>query len=200
MNKMFISFVILEIFISVFSIVPLWDFESSTINLLTSSSHEYYSYWGTACDYEDVKIKKTITKSGDSIIQTNQIIINNGIYITVDFEDIESVHCHNSIKYICPKGKFHMIQYLYNDGQSKLNIFKPNDFEESDYWELKCFYQPSLRYMFIGYLNKGNKFYYYRFDQENPWSSKSNNFHGKFYDFKWRSDGNENIYPMIYIY
>ena len=90
-----------------------------------------------------------------------------------------------------------MIQYIEEGFQ--LNIFKPDDFEESDYWGLKCFYQSELKYMFIAYLNKGNKFYYYKFDQENPWSSTTNNFHNNLYDFRWTQYGNNYEYPMIYI-
>ena len=197
MKKILFYLIIFQLFTSIFSVIPLWNFESSTINLLKNSFyHIYYTFNGSACSNDEISISKTIMKFTNSISEKNYLIID-GHYFSVEFDDIESLHCHNNIKYICPKGKFHMIQYIEEGFQ--LNIFKPDDFEESDYWELKCFYQSELKYMFIAYLNKGNKFYYYKFDQENPWSSTTNNFHNNLYDFRWTQYGNNYEYPMIYI-
>ena len=59
--------------VSVFSISPLWNFENTVIDLLSENEeHKYYIYYNVI-DSITIKIEKTISKTGDSITETNTI-------------------------------------------------------------------------------------------------------------------------------
>ena len=195
MKKFLFSYIIIELIIAVFGVIPLWNFEASTKDLLSSGSHTYTIFTGSACGDNNIILTKTITKSGSSISESNTIKINGNSYST-SWENTESVYCINSnYIYICPTGKNHM------------NLYKDNQFYEitqtgvssSDTWELKCYYQSSVNYMFMGYLNKIKTFYSYQFDSSygGTWKG-SNDIYNCLYDFKWTTSGNSNNeYPMI---
>ena len=193
-----LSFFIIEIINNIFCVIPLWNFEASTKNLLSeSNSYTYTIYTGSACETNNIQLKKTIIKNGNSISETNSIIIN-GYTHTTTWEDIESVYCVNSqYIYICPKGKNHM--NLYKDNQ--FYEIKAVGVSDSDNWELQCYYHSSINFMFMGYLNKIKTFYSYKFDNGygGEWKG-SNDFHNGLYDFKWTTSGDSNNdYPMIFL-
>ena len=178
----------------IFCVIPLWNFEASTINLLSNeNSHTYTIYTGSACASNNILLEKTITKSGNSITEKNYITVS-GYKTETNWEGIESVYCISNQIYICPKGKFHMNKYE----ESNFYPYTPNGFSYNDDWDLQCYYQENEGYMFMGYLNKYNKFYAYKFNQ-NSWNGNTELYNG-LYDFKWTYICNDNKeYPMVYI-
>ena len=165
--------------ISVFSIVPLWNFKNSAINLLSNS--DTYTY--VICDRESynmkIKLEKTITK-GTTISETNRIYIDEKDRGETNWEDIESFYKINNIKYICPKGKY----FMYIDSDDSFKEMIPNDFKDEGDWELKCYYQSQEGYMFVTFLNKYSTIYVYYLDGSNKWDNNLK-IHQGLYDYKW---------------
>ena len=161
MKRCLFSLFIFKLFIYVYTVIPLWNFESSNFDLLSENlNHSYTIYRGSACNTNNIELKKIISKNQNSISENNYIIINDKILET-NWEDIESIYCISDIIYICPKGKNHMNKY--NEINYNFNEIIPNGFSYDEDWELQCYQQSSFDLMFIGYLNKHNKFYSYKY-------------------------------------
>ena len=164
----FILFFYLNCLFPVFSVIPLWNFESSTNDLLSGSSSISYVIYKKCCicDSKTVELKKIITKNDNSInIQNTLNIYNSDNSLSsskdVVWEDIESIYCIANFNYICPKGSFHMNKFKDNN----LYSYSPDGFSSSTEWELQCYKQTlnGVNFMFMGYLNSNQKFYGYRF-------------------------------------
>ena len=177
------------------SVIPLWDFEASTINLLSIvSSHTYIIYEETVCYSYLIKLKKIILRSENGISDKNYISINGNNEFETSWEDIDYANCFNGKIYICPKGKNHM--NLLEAPNTLIELI-PNNFQNSNDWELKCFFHPSFNMMFIGYLNKHKYFYSYNFQSSNDdkWG-QTTEFNQGLYDFKWTFYNVGTYYPM----
>ena len=192
---------IFYLFILSSSIIPLWNFEASTINLLTESNSYTHTYQISSTYVNslsiNVKLEKTITKREGSIKEENIIYIGNSYSSITDWEDIESAYYFNSKTYICPKGKNHM-HYFSDD-----NLFemKPDGFSYDGDWELLCYYQPQPNSMFVSYLNKYNTIYIYSFDSDSWLTSSSTSIYNGLFDFKWTVfPENINYYMKMIIY
>jgi len=99
------------IFIS-FSIVPLWNFEKSAINLFSDKNeHEYDINDDIIHDNFRYILRKKIEKVNDKIAITNRLVFqynNDNIDQEVSFDEIESAYTDKNGRYIiCPKGKHH---------------------------------------------------------------------------------------------
>ena len=168
--------------ISVFSIVPLWNFKNSAINLLSNSDTHTY----IICDRENynmrIKLEKTITK-GTKISETNRIYIDGKDRGETNWEDIESFYNINNAKYICPKGKY----FMYIDTGESFKEMIPNDFTDEGDWELKCYYQNKEGYIFVTFLNKYSTIYVYNINGPNKWENKIRIEQG-LYDYKWTTE------------
>ena len=177
------------------SVIPLWDFEASTINLLSeSSTHNYTIYQNSVCNTYWVALKKAIKKEENGISEKNFISINNAEFET-SWEDIDGIYCLAGKLYICPKGKNHMNLF---DSSKTFSEIIPNDFQNNNNnWELKCFWQSGSNLMFIGYLNKDQFLYSYKYN-DGIWSTKTE-FNNGLYDFKWTIYNVDDYYPMICI-
>ena len=189
-------FIIFQLLIPIFTVIPLWNFESSTINLLKSEMSEYvYSIYKNSLDGTTIKLEKNISNYDGTIKEINTLYIGSYKKV-VEWDDIESSYIYSKIFYICPKGKFHL--YKYSNSLSELSPFSgenKENFEKED-WDLQCYSHPSLGYLFVAYLNKNVKLYYYKYDD----GSLQEAFDVKegLYDFKWTTTSIENdIYPMI---
>ena len=168
--------------ISVFSIVPLWNFKNSAINLLSNfDTHTYI-----ICDRENynmrIKLEKTISKN-TKISETNRIYIDGKDRGETIWEDIESFYNINNIKYICPKGKY----FMYIDTGDSFKEMIPNDFTDEGDWELKCYYQNKEGYIFVTFLNKYSTIYVYNINGPNKWENKIRIEQG-LYDYKWTTE------------
>ena len=189
------NLLILNLLITIFSVIPLWNFEASTIDLLSSSStYTYIIYTGKVCsENNNLELKKTISKNDGIISEQNYLTINEN-QMETNWEDIESIYCINGIIYICPKGKNHLNKYdSYSNSFSQII---PKEFSSNDNWELKCYQQYDYNLMFIGYLNQSPYFYAYKYNvasnnEDEKWNTKTE-FNQVLFDFKWQTSKKEN--------
>ena len=140
MKKILKYIFILELINIIYSIVPLWDFEKSIVDLL-NNSHNSDTY--TVCDKTinslQFKLIRIIKKEGNTISQNRNLYLDNGKYIlyNVPWEDVGNIYkvkdnYNNDKYYICPKGTFHLHVY---DGQNLVEN-NPEEFYENGGCEL----------------------------------------------------------------
>ena len=116
------------------SIVPLWHFEKSALNLFSEDNqqHIYYITDEVIHDNFYYKLQKIITKNNDKIEIANYLIFdynNDKKNISVPFEEIESSYTDKDHRYfICPKGRNHPY-YLYTQEEKGLVPLIPDDFQ-----------------------------------------------------------------------
>ena len=105
MKKIFLLILIVELINLSISIVPIWNFEKSSIDLFAESNEHSYDICNRFMYFLTVRLEKKFTKNEDSTIkQENIIYINNTKIGEVIWEDIESFYTINSEPYICPRG------------------------------------------------------------------------------------------------
>ena len=102
-------------------------------NFLNSSTYEYLLYEENK-DKINVKLVKKISKIENNYTSKNYLTINNDEKKEVEFENIGSFYNIDNKIIICPKGKFHPIDYS-ND----LNETIPENFDTNGNWDLKCY-------------------------------------------------------------
>ena len=160
MNQILKTLIITNLLFSSLSIVPLWDFQKSTIDLL--SIRDPYDYDITDAVIHDsmrFQLNKKIQKMNGQVEIKNTLIINynDNINDEVPFQEIESAYTDKYGRYfICPKGRHH-VYYFYPKGNIRKKELKHDDFVDEGDWELKCYYQydqKNLKKLFIFYLNK----------------------------------------------
>lgn len=102
MRKLIFYIIIFNLQNSIFSIVPLWNFENTTIKLNLPYSYKFTKYL-----YDiPLILEKTIDISENNIIQKNTFKINNELIINnKDWNNIESFYKYGDYYFICPKGK-----------------------------------------------------------------------------------------------
>ena len=112
MKKILLFF---NLIITIVSVIPLWNFEASTIDLLSGgSTYTYIIYTGKVCsENNNLELKKTISKAQNGIISEQNYLTINSRQMQTNWEDIKS-YCLNSEIYICPKGKNHLNKYNVN--------------------------------------------------------------------------------------
>ena len=178
----------------IISIVPLWNFNSSTIDLLSGSQiYEYTIYSDSTVDYT-VNLEKIINKNNNGTISEKNILtINDGYSDETDWEDIESIYEFSGSLYICPKGKNHLIKYL---DSGLFYEYKPLSLDHVEDWELKCYKQTVKNYLFVAYLNKYEKLFAFKLSSE-EWHENQINIGNGIFDFKWtETTNNYREYPM----
>ena len=144
LSKLFILFISLKNVI--YSVVPLWDFYNSSVDLLSSNNPHTFTVNGENC-----YLQKEITRDANNIISYKKYLYYDNTNIEVDYENI-SYYYQNILgaqNLICPRGKYH--PYNLN---SNSNI--TNNFEERDDWDLKCF-NHKIGHFLIFYLNNKDK-------------------------------------------
>ena len=188
MAKIIFILSIFNLLILVSAIIPLWNFEASTIDLLSQSNSYSYEICSKNAGSKNIRITKTITKSNNIITEENTLYIGETSFQT-NWEDIESGYEYGSNIYICPKGKNHMNLYN-NNGFTELI---PNGFSYDEDWELICYLQPNFNYIFIGYLNKYNLFYTYQY-ASCYWVSNAISIHRGLFDFKWTTEATDDLH------
>ena len=168
----FIPFFILFCFS--LEIIPNWNLNTSAIKLLSSDGSITYTVVDRDMYGMKVKLTKKITKSGNTITQTNYLSIGEGAAFEVDFENIESFYNLNGINVICPKGKYHP----YN--ATNKAFFQPSGFEEKGNWDLKC-YKHNTNYFLAFYLMNGDKNLFF-----SAFSSTAQDFSWKYLISNWK--------------
>ena len=191
MKKLFIF--INLIFLS-FSILPNWNLQSSSKNLLESSNTHEYTITHRQMYELNALLKKTITKSDDgTITHQNRLYINNVDKGDVSFENIESFYKKDDDgrQLLCPMGSYDPIN-LVNMQEI------PNNIDKNEKWNLKC-YNHNEGYFFVYYFNNGEKQVYdLTIDSVYKWYEHLQ-LHRELYDFKLvnKVDGNTlAFYPM----
>ena len=166
MKIIFTFILFFVIFNSSISIVPTWNFDSSSIDLLASGTLEYKvrtdGFWGKR--EGNYALYKKLYKENGIVKQKNTLIIDESINFTVDYDDVESAYRNEQYVFICPRGKFYVQKYDLNEKKA-YNLTKEydGDFNENEYWDLKCFHMYFENVLMIGYLNSHNFFYSYDF-------------------------------------
>ena len=210
--KEFFSFILIIKFIKItITIVPVWDFNNSVIDLFSEkNSYEYTIYSNSYGDNNptNVELKKQISRNNGVVIEKNILKINdndNNYEKETDWEDIESIYTYNyetvqnnqkKILFICPKGKNHLNKF---EGKTEgLEKIIPEGFAYNGTWELKCYKQKDKNYLFVAYLNKYDKIYAFIFKSQ-TWHSTSIDIYDGLFDFKWTIEPiapKNNEYPM----
>ena len=197
--------IILNLIYLSFSIVPLWDFESSTINLLNSSNNFKYQYDITKRTVHDnlwFILTKTMEKGSNEATITNRLTLEylnrHPVEEIVNFEEIETAYTDKSERYfICPKGCHHLLYNYSPDGVSLKELIPDNFVNDSD-WELNCYYQynqKDLKKLFIFYLNK-EEYIYTINDITSPKITPVGNTKYKILSYRWTDIISNGVYPM----
>ena len=192
MNKqIFISTIIILLFVQVFTPIPVWDFNSIAIDLFSSTetTHDYILY-NKKENGISVELKKTITKKENQIMSQNYITIDS-ITQEVDFEDIDSQYT-NKLGYdilICPKGKFHPYDFKNH------KYIEPSGFEVKGGWDLRCFAHDN-GFFFIFYLINNGKNIYFTYKGD---LLEQNTFSSRILDFILENGDNGDIYEYKFI-
>ena len=135
MAKYIFIFIFLILLQTNFSVVPLWNFKKTAIDLLELSNSYIYTITDRSMNNMTIRLEKIISKEDNMITHKNILYIDEEKVGQVNWEDIDSFYNINNIKYICPKGQNYM--YIYNN--SKLIEFQPSS-EINKNWKLKCYY------------------------------------------------------------
>ena len=173
------------------SVIPVWDFNNSSIELLLPFSYKIY-------DNDNILLKKVIKRINNNIEIKNYLTISGNSDEEVNFENINSTFNEKygaSSYLICPKGKFHPYDY-----QGKKEV-KNSQFTEYGNWDLKCIDHKN-GYFLIFYLNnKGSNFISYKNSKK---EYLSNYFGDELYDLDLKNyynnnDNGDSAFKLIYI-
>ena len=171
------------------TVVPVWNFKSSAIDLLTdkNSYKDEYLIANRSLLGLHFSLKRILYLDNEGIKQEYYLSIDGSDYRKVDYEDIESAYRNlDGGYYVCPRGKFNV--YSYPDGTSK--DFSKYDVNNNEInWNLSCYlqyngasYNDNSRTLFFFYLGKGFEFYQHNFKD----FIKSQLAHEGIYAYKWR--------------
>ena len=202
MHEFIKLFIFADLVFLTLSIVPLWNFTKSTIDLIPGSADFVYSIKDKILhDNLHYILKKTITKKNGIVSKTNTLtcqFTNSQTLVVnqaVDFEDVESIYTDkNGRYYICPKGSYHV---LLDHGSTHMEPIVPSSFVNNGNWELRCFYQydeKKLKKLFVFYLNKEEYVYYIDVTTAQIYKVGSTKFN--ILSYRWTGSGNNNIYTM----
>ena len=195
----FIKCILLFYFIKIcFTIVPLWNFDSSAIPLIVNDKTNYtYDVFSKNFMGFIYNITKTLYMRNGSLEQENKLYLENEYFGITSYDDIESAYNISDNYYVCPKGKHYVHRYYRENREIKSEILKNQT--EGD-WDLHCFMQHdqknknSYHYLFIFYLGIDNLIY--NFDLDHNSFIQTLDIYNGIYAYKWRItyiDNNENL-------
>ena len=189
-----IIIIFINLFFISFSILPNWNLQSSSKNLLESSNTHEYTITNRHMYDLDALLKKNISKlENGTIIHKNKLWINNIDKGVVSFENIESFYKKDddNRQLLCPMGSYDPINL---DDMKEI----PNSIDKKEKWNLKC-YNHNAGYFFVYYFNNGeNEVYDLLLNKSYIWY-KDLQLYSEIYDFKLvnKVNGNSrNSYPM----
>ena len=175
-----IIFLFINLLVSTFLVIPNWNIEKTSINLLDSSNTKVYDITHREMYGLKVRLEKTITKlDNGKIIHFNVLYSNNTPSFTnVSYENIESFYLINGKKILCPIGKYDPINLETNSEIENSNK------DENDDFEIKC-YSHNEGYFFVFYFrNTDNQTYDLLMNNLNYTKYEKFQFHEELYDFK----------------
>ena len=192
-----IFIIFINSFFFIFSVVPLWNFKQSSIDLLQNRNNYSYIIADKYMYEMEVKLEKTIYKNEDgNIIHENYLTADRGAKIKIEFENIESFYKLDGYgKITCPMGKYNPFRL---DSDNNIEEIINNNFNQSEYdWDLKCYYHRTRNFLTY-YLNNGeNQIYFLKSDY--TYKSEPLKIHNEMYDFKLvnlENNIDRNPYPM----
>ena len=159
-----------------YPLVPLWNLEKSSINLLKEGNEKIISN----INMYNTKglLTKKIIKDGNEIKEENYIKINDEPEVKENFDGLDSVYYINNVgHFVCPTGTNYLLQHA-NNSNDKINI-NVEGISSNLNWELKCFYHQETNFMIVSFLNQEQIQKIYALDL----SDYSKN------EPKWSSDG-----------
>ena len=188
--------ILLNLFVSIISVLPNWDLEKSSKKLLTGDT---YTYTITHREMYGLiaKLEKTITRSDSgTITHSNKLCIDESSCSTVTFENIESFYKFGeSRKLLCPMGKFDPINL---DGNNQIENTALEFDRTKNNWDLKC-YNHNSGYFLTFYFNNGED-QVFELTNENKYFKYTNfQLHRILFDFKLQNYfyNNWQGYPMV---
>ena len=182
------------------SVVPIWNLKKSSMDLFLKYKTNYRIVDTAIHDNFHFYLETQLSKKESYAIKTNKLELGESNYQinSAPWEDIESAYTNKKDKfYFCPKGKYHAYVYYKNNRTYEQLI--PKDFNENpnDNWELKCYYQHDLGYIFISYLNSNKPLYQLEISSGNFIYNKQ--IEQGINDYKWTTDKYNDKYKMIAI-
>ena len=180
------------------SLVPVWNLKKSGIDLFEKYKTNYKVIDTAIHDDFHFYLEVQLSKVENIVQKTNILKLGDYEINHAPWEDIESAYTNKIDKiYFCPKGKYHV--YVYYINNKTYEELVPKDFNENpnNNWELKCYYQHDLGYIFVSYLNSDKPLYQLEVSSGNFIYNKQ--IEQGIYDYKWTTDPNNNKYQMIAI-
>ena len=168
------------LFFKTYSVIPIWDFPSQSIDLFASQNNQFiYTTYQSSTNDIKLKLDKIFIRGDDGIITYKNVLTIGSETKEVPFDDIESFYGNklscNTL--ICPKGKYH--PYCFDSNKNITN----STFVENGNWELKCYAHDTGYFLVIYLMNGGNNILFY--SKNNYELSSSNLYFGSnLYDFK----------------
>lgn len=109
------------------------DLEITKEKIFSDSSTQEYVIYEETKDNTTVKLIKRITTKDNITTSKNYLTVNNDTEKEVKFENVGSFYNIDNELIICPKGKFHPIDYTNNFSE-----IIPESFDIHGDWNLKC--------------------------------------------------------------
>ena len=134
--------ILLDIFLSIFSIIPEWNLKNFATDLLGSSTSTSYVITSRLMYGLRARLEKTITKEGETITHKNKLYFEDSDTSNkkecdgVNFENIESLYKLNK-RLLCAMGKHHPIDL--DDSCKEINNEKNDENNSEKEWDLKCY-------------------------------------------------------------
>ena len=184
-----------NLIISIFSVLPIWDFKKSSKDLLGTDNSCSYTISNRGMYAMSASLEKKITRNNENITHTNYLKIENVDKGAVKFENIESFykeHESNIIKIFCPKDNFNPLKL---DDLSEITFtgwIKKNNFD------LKCYFHKSGHFL-IFYLRNGQNQVKIRKSGHEEWTNPASlQFFDEIYDFRLENDSpRDGKYPFL---
>ena len=175
-------FLFINLINSIYSVVPIWNFTNSVVDLLYSQTQHEFTTNGKNC-----YIQKIINKNSDNSISYKKYLYYNGNNkVEVNYEDVSYYQNVLGVSnLVCPRGKFHPFDL-------DANINKTNNFKERANWDLKCF-NHQKGYFLIFYLGNKNINFFYS-ESGGSINNASGYFGSEIYDFILEDGSKEHNY------
>lgn len=136
------------------SIIPIWNLKKSSVDYTSDLPHSFIIY-----NQDNGILTKTIEKNDNEFKEKNSIKLINERENPTDWEDIDKFFVVQYVgHFICPKGS----NFLYQYNNQDFVPVKPTVFpQDTNDWDLSCFYQEDLQWIFLGFLNLNTKTNFY---------------------------------------
>lgn len=204
MKKIFNYILFINFITSILTVVPVWDFKNSAIELMKNENFQDFivedkanpgGLWSRLTK-KFSSYKTSITKVNVLQLYYMRYSVEMVFEKNVDFEEVESAYAGNNSYYVCPKGSNHL--HIFYDNSKPATKVIPDNFVNNGDWELKCFLQPDSNYLFVSYLNKINIFY--QLDLNNGKIIKQAKIKDGLFDYKWTIESLDDKYNMFAFY